>query len=486
MRKALRYYTLLLKRWAWLILLGVVLCSGAGFIISKLTTPVYQASATLVVNMKSATSAFDNVSTSIQAVPTYASLITDPSVLNPVVAQHPGLTLQALNQMLQVNPQSNSQLIEVDVQNTNPVLATQLANEISRSFQAFANSQLSGDVEVLPAQQPVVPIRPHALEYTASGAAIGLCLALALIVIFEWMDDHFSSPDAVQKLLDMEILGMIPLLSKKRRRVSRVWNRALLTQRCRQIAANLDIAQRIIQPFKLLMVTSALAGEGKTTVAAKVAISLAEAGKQVLLVEANLHNPTLDRFLDLKRESGSARSGTEYMQQREANLSGQITLTPNLRVLSASLLLSQSSGSSQPQWSSQLFESLKAAPFNYVIFDAPALLSAVDARVLASHVEAIVLVIDASKTAREAAVQARHMLERLEAITLGVVINKSPWSEQWRATAGYAIASSGLARRTAPISRPLSNSFADAPTQRLVKPNTTSPFPDQKETMSKK
>lgn len=486
MRKALQYYTLLLKRWAWLILLGVVICSGAGVIISKLTPPVYQASATLVVNMKSATSAFDNVNTSIEAVPTYASLVTNPSVLNPVVARHPGLTLQALNQMLKVNPQSNSQLIELDVQNTDPVLATQLANEISRSFQEFANSQLSGDVQVLPAQEPRAPIRPNLLEYTASGAAIGLFLALALMILFEWMDDRFSSPEAVQKLLNMEILGMIPLLSKKRQARS-VQDDEILAERCRQIATNLDIARRSNQPFKLLMITSALAGEGKTTIASKVASSLTEVGKRVLLVDANLHHPAFG----FKQEVGSAWSDADVVRQRdgierhEEEWNGQRTLPPNLGVLSASSLLPPSSGLPQPQWSSELFEALKAAPFEYVIFDAPALLSAVDAKVLASHVEAIVLVIDGAKTSREAAVQARHVLAKLDAVTLGVVMNKSPWKEQWRAVDGYALANHHLTRGDAPISRSPSGALADVPTQKLVYPKTPSPSPNQREAVSK-
>jgi succinoglycan biosynthesis transport protein ExoP len=478
MKTILQHSTLLLKRWIWLILLGMIICSGAGFIISKLTTPVYQASAMLVVNMKSTTSAYDNVNTSIQAVPTYASLITAPSVLDPVVSQHPGLTLQMLNQMLKVNPQYNSQLIDVDVQNTNPDLATQLANEISRSFQEFANSQLSGNVEVLPAQEPVAPIRPNVVEYTASGEAIGLFLALALIVIFEWMDDRFPGPDAVHKLLDMEILGIIPLLSKKRQ-ARGTQNGELLIQKCRQIATNLDIAQRIIQPFKFLMITSALVGEGKTTVAAKVAISLAEAGKRVLLVDANLHNPAFD----LKQRSDPARSGAGFMQQGEADLDGQITLRSNLQVLSASSLLPQSPGLPQPQWSDQLFESLKMAPFDYVIFDAPALLSTVDAKVLASYVEAIVLVVNAAKTARGAVVQARHMLEKLEAITVGVVINKSPWPERWRAMEGYAAANNNLARRTASVS-PAASSLADVSTQKLVNLDPTSLSPDYRKTTS--
>src|SRR5215831_15546439 len=100
MKNNLRHYRVLARRWIWLCMAGVVICSSTALLISTFMSPVYQASSTLIVSMKNSTSAYDNVNTSLQAVPTYASLITSPAVLGPVVAQHPGLTLTELGQMM--------------------------------------------------------------------------------------------------------------------------------------------------------------------------------------------------------------------------------------------------------------------------------------------------------------------------------------------------------------------------------------------------
>src|SRR5579864_4820675 len=130
MQGLLRRYIMLARRWAWLVVLGIVLCGGASFVVSAFLPTVYQASATLVISLKSADSAADNVSASEMAVLTYAQLLTNPAILAPVVAQHPGLTLQQLNAMISVNTQSNTQLIGLDVNGKDAQLATQLANEI--------------------------------------------------------------------------------------------------------------------------------------------------------------------------------------------------------------------------------------------------------------------------------------------------------------------------------------------------------------------
>ncbi|SRR6266571_1332947 len=178
MKNPLSYYFMLAKRWAWMLILGTVLCGGASFGVSEAIPPVYQVSATLIV------STYDKFIIPGPPVPTYAQLVTSPPVLAPVVERHPGLTLDQLKEMITVKPLSNSQLIELDVHNTNPQLAMELANEVGQSFLQFANSQLPGTVQFLPAQEPTTHSGPNVLVTTMIGALVGLGLALALMSIF--------------------------------------------------------------------------------------------------------------------------------------------------------------------------------------------------------------------------------------------------------------------------------------------------------------
>ena len=305
MQNPLSYYLIIAKRWFWMIVLGIVVCGGMSYIVSKSLHPAYQASANLILNECTAqTTPYDCTTAGIEALPTYAQLITSSSVLNSVIVQNQGLTLSQLSSMITVKPQSNTLLIEVDVTNKDPQLAMDLANEVCESFVQYSRIQLPGQVQVVPAQLPLNPIGIKPALAGGIGALVGLGLALALIVIFEWIDDRPSNLEEVQEILGLEILTVMPRLSSRHRSKSIEVAPALM-EGSRMLSASLNAAQSV-KPFKLIMVTSALPGEGKSTIAVNSALSLATSGKRVLLVDANLRNPALHVYFQLDNFSGLA------------------------------------------------------------------------------------------------------------------------------------------------------------------------------------
>jgi capsular exopolysaccharide synthesis family protein len=429
MHGSLGYYAMLAKRWAWMVVLGIVICGSGTYIVSKLIPPVYQASATLIINLKTSTSTSDNVNASELAVPTYAQLLTDPAVLEPVVAQHQGLTLEQLSAMISVKPQSNTQLIELDVKNSDPQLAMQLANEICQRFVQFSASSFSADVQIVPAILPTDPIGPRPLQRAGLGALVGLGLALTLIVVFEWIDDLPSSSEEVEKLLDTEVLTVIPQISRKQRRGSKKPKEIpALAEGYRLLYTSLNAAQ-VVSPFKLLMVTSALAGEGKSAVATNLASLLATADKSVLLVDANLRCPLLHQHFQLDNHHGLANVLLEMEALPDGEMYGQATSIPTLRVLTAGVPSSNDTELLQSPRGKRFFDHLKQASFDYIIFDTPPLLHTADAQTLALHIQTIVLVVDASRTSRKMLLRAKRVLRRTHATLMGVTINKSRWSD---------------------------------------------------------
>jgi capsular exopolysaccharide synthesis family protein len=362
----------------------------------------------------------NNVPTSIAAVPTYAQLLTNPLVLDPVVAMHGGMTLKQLNAMITVKPQSNSQLIELDVQNGNPQLAMQLANEISQSFAQYANSQLPGNVQILPAQLPTDPIKPNPRQDAAIGALVGLGLAIALIVIFEWIDNRFISAEEVQEFLDMEVLTVIPYLQSDRdpQKIPEV------VEKYRTLCANLNATQ-MIKPFKLLMITSALASEGKSKTSANIASFLAKTGKKVLLVDADLRHPALSQYFQLNNHHGLTTTFMSMGSRSEVQIYAQQTDIPTLRVLTSGVVPPNPAELLQTPQTKQLFNYFNEAPFDYVVFDTSPLLPVADAQIIASLVHAVILVVDVNKTPRRTLLEAKQVLIKTGAKILGVVINKS-------------------------------------------------------------
>ena len=249
MKTFVSYFVLLARKWAWIVILGMIICASATFLVSKKMHPVYQASATLIISLGTSASASDNLNASVEAVPTYAQLMTSNQVLGLVVAQHRNLTIDQLRASTTVKPQSNTQLIEVDVENNDPSIAMQLVNEIGQSFAQFANTRLQGTVEILPAQLSNVPVRPQILLNTGIGALVGLGLALALIVAFEWIDDVVRNPEEVQELLGGNVLSIFPWLTRAQRTRNAMGTPAF-AEECRILCARLQTIQKI-SPFKL-------------------------------------------------------------------------------------------------------------------------------------------------------------------------------------------------------------------------------------------
>lgn len=429
MQNSLSRYILIVRRWVWMIILGIIICGGMTYAISKLAQPSYQASSTLILNACTAqSSAYDCTTAGLEALPTYAQLITSPQVLNPVVARHPGLTLKQLMAMVSVKPQSNTLLTNVDVTNANPRLAAQLANEVSESFAQFSNTQLPGTVQVISAQVPTDPIGLKPSYAGAIGALVGLGLALALIVIFEWVDDRLANPEEAQDLLGTDVLAILPRLKGKKLDAN-LRESPFLAEGCRILCANVNAAQAI-KPFKLVMITSPLEDEGKSTIAANFASFMALSGKRVLLVDTNLRSPMLDQYFELENHESLSIVFLRSWAKINVELDGQPTDIRTLRVLTAGIAPSNPAELLQSPTAARIFEHFKTANnFDYIVFDTPSLLPVADTQALASYMQAVILVVDASRTPRKALVRARQVLKRMHIPMLGVVINKTSWPD---------------------------------------------------------
>jgi polysaccharide biosynthesis transport protein len=429
MHNPLNRYALIAKRWAWLIILGVVICGSAVYIISKFVPPTYQASSTLILNECTVqSSVYDCTTAGLEALSTYSQLITSPVVLNPVVQQHPGMAFQQLTALVSVKPQSNTLLIEIDVKNTDPQLAAQLANQVAQSFAQFSNAQLPGNVQVITATVPIDPTGLKATYAAGLGALVGLGLALALILLFEWIDDHLSGPDELQDLLGVDALTIIPQLTSKQLRL-KASRTPEFAEGCRILCTGLNAAQSI-KPFKLIMITSALADEGKSLIAANLATFMAQSGKRVLLVDADLRNYGLNQYFPPDEQHTLSYAFLGAWAQVNNDLEGQPTEIPTLQVLSAGIAPANPAELLQSPAAERIFQNLRnSSRYDYIIFDTPPLLPIADAQVLGSYMQATLLVVDASKTSRKALTRARQALKRTHTTLLGAIINKSPWSD---------------------------------------------------------
>ncbi|GCE03722.1 polysaccharide biosynthesis tyrosine autokinase [Dictyobacter aurantiacus] len=429
MRSTLSRYILLAKRWAWVIILGMVICGGTTYLVTKLLMqPVYEAQTRILITL-AGTSQNDSTLAAIAQQSTYSQLVTNPNVLAPVAAKH-NMELKQLTGMVKTQSATNSPIIDILVDSSNPQLAATLSKEVAQSFTSYATSHLASQANfnTIDPVVPTDPVRPRPSQDSLIGALIGLGLALAIIVIFEWIDDRLTAPEEVNKLLGIDALTIIPELSRKQRSRN-AEDTPELAEGCRILCANLNMAQ-MMRPFKLVMVTSPMAGEGKSTIAANMASFLAMSGKRVLLVDADLRHPVLDQHFQLNNQKGLSNAFLGIWNQVETELDGQPTEIPSLRVLTAGVLPSNPSELLQSQLASQLFNHFRnSQKFDYIIFDTPPLLPIADAQIMAAYMQVTIMVVNASRTPRKAMVRAKQALARTGTRILGVALNKSYWPE---------------------------------------------------------
>lgn len=419
-----RYYLLLAKRWFWLLTVCTLVSGGATCLISTYLRPVYQATAYLLINVGA--SAYPSVTESLQAVPTFAQLITIPAVLDPVAERHSGLSAQDLLAAISVKPQTNTQIIELSVQAAQPGVAADLANQVSQSFAQYVNTSAPGTVRFIPAMIPALPMQPRPLQDAAAGAAVGFILALILAMLFEWGGNRPTSVEQIQELLGMEVMTLVPRLSRQARRAE---ISLASSEKYQMICTGLNVAQ-ISHPFKLVMFTSALAGEGKSTLVSNVAVHLARAGKRVLLVDLNVHRPVIAQRFHLTSSIGLTDMLARHSRHLPLEQYSQVSSFAGLYVLAAGTRPMSSLELLRALTAAQFFARLQQTPFDYVLFDTPPLFAVAETQILASSIEALVLVVNGSRTPQRVLARTRQLLWRMQLTRiLGVVVNQSSWRD---------------------------------------------------------
>ena len=213
----------------------------------------------------------------------------------------------------------------------------------------------------------------------------------------------------------------------------------------RMLSTNIDLAS-LNKGICSIMVTSALSQEGKSTVATNLAIFMAHAGKNTLLVDADPHCPVLQKRFDLSdRQLGLSNAVAALSQRQFVNVlsqSGQVqphsgkTLTSpldpymhsvgiaNLRVMPAGSLSPDSSALLDVKNVERLLAAIKSSGVEVVIFDTVPLLDVPDARVLATKIDATIVVIDITRAHKQHLAQVKTLLGHIRIPVLGCVVNK--------------------------------------------------------------
>jgi non-specific protein-tyrosine kinase len=305
------------------------------------------------------------------------------------------------------------------------------------SFSSGNASNLLSIIE--PAVGSPSPISPKPLLNTLVAAVLGLLIAAGVIFIAEYLDDGVKDPDDVQEVAGLSTLGTIARMKggKDRSEIYRLaailYPRSGVAEAYRTLRTNVEFAS-VDAPIRALLVTSSIPGEGKTVTAANLAVVFAQAGRRVILVDADLRKPGVHRVFDLPNAHGL----TSLLRSDEVSLDAiaQTTEQENLRIVTTGPLPPNPAELMSSQRMRTVLDRLKTGG-DLVIFDSPPLQAVTDSAILSSLVDGTLFVIDAGHSRRRAVRPARESLARAGANVLGAVLNRIPKGAQSEYTAYY-------------------------------------------------
>lgn len=307
-------YLRLAMRWWWLLALGLALGGGSAYGISLRMTPIYQASATLLVNETQTPGvvAYNDILTSERLTKTYRELITRRPVLSAVIDQQKlALSADELASLIDVAVVRDTQLLRLSVDYPVPAQARLLANATAQAF-IDTNEQnrltRSGSVSIVePAVTPSAPVRPRTTLNTFLGAFAGLLLAGGLALIFEYFDDTIKTAEDVEASSGLATLGAVSRFPRRGSPsdglVVAAPHRTAAAEAYRVLRTNIQFGT-LDQPAQALLISSAGPGDGKTTTVANLAVAIAQTGQRVIIVDADLRRPAIHRVFGLANQSG--------------------------------------------------------------------------------------------------------------------------------------------------------------------------------------
>lgn len=276
-----------------------------------------------------------------------------------------------------------------------------------------------------PAVVPTVPIGPRLIQNVLLAVIAGLLLSLAAIVLLELIDDTIKTTDDARRTLGLPTLGSIARIGGTGyadRLVTASPEYSRVAEAYRVVRTNLQFSS-VGRSLRTLIVTSSKPQEGKSTNAANLAAVIAQSGKRVVLVDADLRRPVQHLIFELDNEEGLT---TAFLDDG-VELDGLIkpVMADSLSVLTSGPIPYNPTELLDSERMMQILDQLKRR-FDIVIVDSPPILSVADATILTARVDGVILVVDSGFTRRGTAKRAKETLQRIGATIVGVVVNRAP------------------------------------------------------------
>ena len=430
-----QFIKVLRSRWVTVCVTALVPILGA-VTYSLIQTPLYEASTRLFVSTNVGSSASELYSgnrLSQDRVLSYTQLVMGETLAQRTIDRL-GLDTNAttLKESVTAKSKAGTVLIDVAVVDPSPIRARDIANALSDEFVVMVRELETPTTGATPearvvveqrASIPTAPVVPKKKRNLAIGLALGGMLGVGLALLRDQLDNSIKSPEDLEQLTGTGVIGYIPFDKKLllSHAIAFDSDNGGTAEGFRKLRTNLQFLA-VDNPPRLIVITSSSPSEGKSTTAINIALALAEAGHNVVLVDGDLRRPRLAEYLDLVGAVGFSTV-----------LSGGASLDDVLQITKFSNLTALTAGSVPPN-PSELLGSMAAkkmlsdlrAKFDYVIIDSSPLLAVTDGAILATEADGAIVAVRAGKTKQDQLAHAIGMLRDVDAKLLGAVMTMLP------------------------------------------------------------
>lgn len=405
-------------------------------VLTLLTTPLYKASTRLFVSTSpgdSLSDVYQGTLFSQKRVLSYRDLIMGETLAQRTVDKLDlPMTAVELSDKIKASTKPDTVLIDVEVLDESPVRARDIANTLSDEFVGMVQElEAPGDgsrpnARVIVEQRasiPDSPVVPNAKRNISLGLLVGLLLGVGLALLRDRLDNTVKDREALQEITRVGLVGAIPLDKELRKAPAIQFDteNSIAAEAFRKLRTNLQFLA-VDSPPRLIVVASSLPSEGKSTTAINLALALAEAGNEVIVVDGDMRRPRLDQYLGVV---GSVGFSTVLSGATTLDDAIQETRFPRLSALTSGAIPPNPSELLGSQAAKKVLSDLRAR-FDYVIVDSSPLLAVTDAAIIAASSDGVLIMTRFSQTTRDQLAHAIKSLDDVGADLLGAVFTMMP------------------------------------------------------------
>lgn len=289
----------------------------------------------------------------------------------------------------------------------------------------IAQASTISNVQIVdPAVTPKVPVKPNKKKNLALGFILGLMLGVGLAFLLDYMDQTLKTTEDVKQKLGLNVFGIIPRIPfadedakmPRKRLVTTLEPKSPVVESFRALRTNLNYLTGK-EKHKVIMITSSLPNEGKSTISGNLAVVLSQTGAKVLLIGCDLRRPQLFEMFGQKNEPGLVNL---LMNEDQAAL--RHLTNPHLDFISAGTVPPNPAEILESGRMAKLIEKVRER-YDYVVLDAPPVLPVTDAQILAPLADINLVVLEPCRVPEKAALRMVEALHSVNAKIAGVILN---------------------------------------------------------------